>query len=88
MESTGISINNHPAGGVTMNRKVFQVLWVAVLIVSATLACNFINRFQEDLGETRSTAVSVLTQAQGVITQAEAWPLPSMRAARCRPPKL
>ncbi len=54
-----------------MNRKVFQVLWVAVLIVSATLACNFINRFQEDLGETRSTAVSVLTQAQGVITQAE-----------------
>lgn len=54
-----------------MNRKVFQVLWAAVLIVSATLACNFINRFQEDFGETRSTAVSVLTQAQGVITQAE-----------------
>ncbi len=54
-----------------MNRKVFQVLWAAVLIVSATLACNFINRFQKDLGETWSTAVSVLTQAQGVITQAE-----------------
>jgi hypothetical protein len=53
------------------NRKIFQFAWAAVLVVSTTLACNFINNIQRNFGETRSTAVSVLTQAQGIITQAE-----------------
>ena len=54
-----------------MNRKLFQITWAAVLVVSASLACNFINGIRQDVGETRNTAVSVLTQAQGLITQAE-----------------
>lgn len=54
-----------------MNRKVFQIGWAAVLVLSASLACNFINTFQENFGEARTTAVSVFTQAQGIITQAE-----------------
>lgn len=54
-----------------MNRKVFQIAWAAVLVVSASLACNFINGIQQDVGEARNTAASVLTQAEGLITQAE-----------------
>jgi hypothetical protein len=54
-----------------MNRKVFQIGWAAVLVLSVSLACNIINNFQENFGEARSTAVSVFTQAQGLITQAE-----------------
>jgi len=54
-----------------MNRKVFQIAWAAVLVVSASLACNFINGIRQDVGEARNTAVSVLTQAEGLITQAE-----------------
>jgi hypothetical protein len=54
-----------------MNRKFFQIAWAAVLVVSASLACNFINGIRQDVGKARNTAVSVLTQAQGIVTQAE-----------------
>ena len=54
-----------------MNRKVFQIAWAALLVVSASLACNFINGIQQDVSEVRNTAVSVMTQAERLITQAE-----------------
>lgn len=54
-----------------MNRKIFQIAWAAVLVVSASLACNFINGIRQDFGAARNTAVSVLTQADELITQAE-----------------
>jgi hypothetical protein len=54
-----------------MNRKFFQITWAAVLVFSALLACNFINGIRQDFGKTRNTAVSVLTQAQGFVTQAK-----------------
>jgi hypothetical protein len=54
-----------------MNRKIFQIAWAAVLVISASLACNFLNDVRQDFRETRDTAVSVVTQVDGIITQAE-----------------
>lgn len=54
-----------------MNRKIFQIAWAAVLVISASLACNFLNNVRQDFRETRNTAVSVITQVDNIITQAE-----------------
>lgn len=54
-----------------MNRKVFQLAWAAVLVITATLACNFLSNIRGDIGGARNTVISVATQAGGIITQVE-----------------
>jgi hypothetical protein len=55
-----------------MDQKVFRFIWLAILsLIVATLACNSLTAIGEDYEQVRSTAESIATQAQRMITQVE-----------------
>ena len=49
----------------------FRLAWVGVVLIAATLACNVISGFQEDVDQARGTAGALATDAQEILTQAQ-----------------
>jgi len=54
-----------------MLKNQFKIVWLLIVLVGLSLACESLSAIGDDYNQARGTAGAIATQAQGIITQAE-----------------
>ena len=54
-----------------MLKNQFKLVWILIVLVGLSLACESLSAIGDDYNQARGTAGAIATQAQGIITQAE-----------------
>ncbi|MES0360340.1 MAG: hypothetical protein ABUK20_05445 [Anaerolineales bacterium] len=54
-----------------MLKNQFKIVWLLIVLVGLSLACQSLSAIEDDYNQARGTAGAIATQAQGIITQAE-----------------